>query len=129
MTEENTEATAVPAPPKFISGRPRFKVVTLEEPLEYDGREYREIHLVKLTAKEVADWIETLEANGSGRFPIFRDADKAPIPDAVLDGLDADDREEVDKAAVDFLPRRFRGVTASASAPADGEATGPMSNG
>jgi hypothetical protein len=129
MSDGTTAQTEPPAPPKFISGKPRFRVVTLEEPLEYDGREYREIHLVKLTAKEVADWLETLAADGSAKFPIFRDAEGARIPDAVLDGLDADDREEVDKAAMDFLPRRFRGVMTSASGPADGEATGPTSNG
>ena len=101
----------------------------LEWPIDYDGRVYTEVHLVRLTAKDVADWIERLDADGAGKFPIFRDAAGALIPDAVLDGLDADDREEVDKAAMDFLPRRFRGATASASAPADGEATGPSSNG
>jgi hypothetical protein len=129
MSAETNKQDETPAAPKFLGDRPRFKSVPLEWPIDYDGKEYREIHLVKLTAKEVADWLETLDANGSAKFPIFRDADGAPIPDAVLDGLDADDREEVDKAAVDFLPRRFRGVTASASGSADGAATGPISNG
>lgn len=109
--------------------RPRFKSVPLQWPIEYAGKTYTEVQIVRLTAKEVADWVEGIKGREKEevRIPIFRDADGLPIPDAVLDGLDDDDRLALDEAALDFLPRRFRAAPASASGPADGAITAPSS--
>ena len=131
MTEETNapDIAPAPAPARFVeTGRPRFKVVTLDWPVEHDGRVFSEVHLVKLTAKEVADFIASMKDNGGGRLPIFRDAGGASIPDAVMDALDDDDKLALDEAAEPFLPRRFRAALASGLAPADGAAIEPTSN-
>jgi hypothetical protein len=120
-------------PPCFLDTRPRFATVQLLWPIAYDGREYRAISIVRLTAAEVAKFQEDLEAllkndaNARLRFPLFRDEAGAAVPEAVLDALDDDDRFELDKAAFDFLPRRFRGAPEPASDQVSGADTAPMS--
>ncbi len=98
----------------------------LEWPLEYDGREYREITIKRLTAQEVKDLADALRALPEGtpppRWPIFVDAEGAPIPEEVLDALDPDDDTMLQEAALDFLPRRF---VAAARTP---ESTQPASS-
>lgn len=116
--------------PQFLDARPRFRVVTLEWPLSFGGKEYRDVHVVRLTAAEVSafqEGLKALPADAEVRWPIYRDAEGAPIPDAVLDGLDDDDSLELDKAVRDFLPRRFRAAPAIASAPPSGEPTESLS--
>ena len=112
--------------PRFVSERPRAKRVPLEWPVEFGGRTYAALSIARLTAGEVAAFqksIAALPADAPVVFPVYRDADGGPLPDGLLDALDADDRDALDKAALDFLPRRFRGAEASASAPASGEPT------
>lgn len=132
MTDQETQApAAAPEPPRFVGDRPRFKAIPLEWPIAYGGKEYSEIHLVRLTAKDVADYIDSFkdrDPNEAVVLPIFRDADGADIPPAVLDALDEGDRFEIDQAAVDFLPRRFRAIQESGSGPADGDNTAPSSS-
>lgn len=128
MTSETTRtetAAAPPIAPQFVDAAARRKTIDLDYPVAYEGRIYTCIHLQRLTAQEVADWVESIVGKEGGRirFPLFRDDAGAPIPDAVLDGLDADDRDVIDKATIDFLPRRFRGVTEIASEPAAGDTT------
>lgn len=116
--------------PHFLDARPRFRIVTLEWPLSFGGKEYREIHVVRLTAAEVSAFQESLKSlppDAEVRWPIYRDAEGASIPDDVLDGLDDDDSLELDKAVRDFLPRRFRAAPAIASAPPSGEPTESLS--
>jgi hypothetical protein len=122
-TAAATEGAAPPAPPQFVDAAARRKTIDLDYPVTYEGRTYTRIHLQRLTAQEVADWFESVAGKEGGkiRFPLFRDDDGAHIPDAVLDGLDTDDRDVIDKATIDFLPRRFRGVMASASEPQAGD--------
>jgi hypothetical protein len=124
MNDEPAAPGAVPAP-RFLSDRPRFKAVALEWPIEYRGKTYSEIQLVRLTAGDVAAFYERLRGAPDGKldWPIFRDADGAHLPDGLLDALDADDREALGKAQNDFLPRQFRGAASSASDPANGEPT------
>jgi hypothetical protein len=105
MTEEQKSA------PRFVGGAARVKTVPLAWPVEYDGKVYDEITIKRLTAREVADFSEKLEKekNGALRWPVFVDGEGAPIPDVVLDAIDDDDNLEIQKALIDFLPRRFRG--------------------
>ena len=98
----------------FLPGRERVKRVDLEWPLVHEGREYREIFVKRLNAGEVAELMREIDAmreadpQGRVRWPIFVDADGALIPDAVMDGMDDDDKLAIDAVATDFLPRRFR---------------------
>jgi hypothetical protein len=107
MTDDNTSA-------HIVSDRPRAKTIPLEWPVEYAGKLYGVITLMRLTAGDVIKFSRELEAalkNGPDapvRFPIFKDDNGAQIPDAVLDALDDDDRVTLDEAAVDFLPRLSR---------------------
>ena len=121
--------------PQFLSDRPRLKTIDLQWPVSYLGREYRSVTLKRLTARDVARFQDELDAllknnpDASLRFPMFSDEAGQPIPDAVLDALDDDDRFELDRAAADFLPRRFRGIAEPSSGPDAGGNTGPTSNG
>lgn len=104
MTEENKPA------PQFVGGKSRVKTVSLEWPVEYDGKVYDAISIKRLTAGEVADFEKKLAAvpGGELRWPIFVDAVGVTIPDAVMDALDDDDNLELQKEMIDFLPRRYR---------------------
>jgi hypothetical protein len=121
------------AAPAFIGDRPRFKTITLQWPVAYDGKEYRAISIVRMTAGDVAKYQEDLAAllnanpDATTRFPLFRDEAGECVPDAVLDALDDDDKFEIDKAVLDFFPRRFRGDEKAASESASGEAIEPSS--
>lgn len=112
MVDKTEEATEAPAPkpaPVFIgNGRARSKVVSLESPVEYDGREYRAITIVRLNAKEVEDMLAAINRGEPARFPIFRDENGALVPEIVLDALDDDDSLTLDEAAADFIPKRFK---------------------
>ncbi len=113
--------------PVFIDAAKIFKTIELEYPFFLNGVTYREIRLTRLTAAEVVAFQESIKAlppDASVDWPIYRDAEGAPLPAGVLDALMDDDRLEVDKATRDFLPRRFRGDPASASTPANGGDTG-----
>lgn len=114
MTDElNLEAPAK-KPARIMSDRPRAKTVDLQWPVEFDGREYKSITLVRMTAGEVAAFQEEIEKllnsnpDARVRFPLFRDDRGETIPDDVMDALDDDDRFALEEAAADFLPRRFR---------------------
>ncbi|WP_155931295.1 MULTISPECIES: hypothetical protein [Methylosinus] len=109
MTET---AAAPPSAPQFVDAAARRKTIDLAYPVTYEGRTYTRIHLQRMTVLEVGDFMESIVGKDEIRFPLFRDDDGMHIPDAVLDGLDADDRDVIDKAAIDFLPSRFRDVRA-----------------
>lgn len=118
------ETTAIPV---FLNAAARRRSVTLQWPLEYDGRVYAEIFIRRLTVAEVAAWVESLKAgDGNSHMPIYVDAAGAPIPDAVIDALDDDDGVALDEVVRDFLPRRFRGQQESVSDPAAGENSAPI---
>ena len=117
--------------PTFIDTfppRPRARVAALEWPLSFGGKECREVHVVRLTVKEVADFIEGLSDDAGAtmaRLPMFRDAAGDLIPDVVLSALDDDDKFALEEVARDFLPRRFRAAPEETSAPPAGEPTAP----
>lgn len=112
----------------------RFRKINLEWPLEYDGKVFGDITLRRLTAAEVAAFVERLDGAKKFRFPMFFDEGGSPIPDEVLDALDDDDTLALDAACADFLPRRFREMPeptlsparpAPESAPSDGDTIAP----
>lgn len=115
--------------PVFTSGRERRRVVTLVEPLAFEGVTYDAIVIKRLTAQDVSAFnavlADTIKANPDAalRWPMYETKDGAPVPDAVLDGLDDDDAFEIQKVVADFLPRRYRDAPASTSAPSAGENT------
>jgi len=118
---------------RIVSTRPRFKTIDLQWPIAYAGKEYTSITITRLTAADVAKFQTELEAvlkndaNASLRFPLYRDETGAPIPEAVLDALDDDDKFELDRASIDFLPRRFRVNAENDTAQDAGGNTGPSS--
>jgi hypothetical protein len=121
-----------PKPVAFIHPASRRRAVKLAFPLEYDGREYREVHIRRPNVSEIAAWAES---EGKTKLELYVDAGGEPIPASVFDGLDPDDDEEVTRQARDFLPRRLSqalfktpaSATPPASAPAAGADTAPMS--
>ncbi len=122
MTDAPAPATPAPAP-TFANAAGRIRAVPLDWPVDYDGRTYAEIHIKRLSAAEVAAFVDGLKDGEKFRWPIFVDADGAAVPPAVLDHLDDDDSLRLDEVARDFLPRRFRGTESNDSPPSDGGTT------
>ena len=118
-----TEST----PATYVGNRARTKTVRLEWPVAFNGKNYKAVTIARLSAAEVAEFMEQLKAAGGKELPlpIYRDADGEQLPIEVLDKLDDDDRFVLEEAAADFLPRRFRGSPASGSDPAPGDNIAP----
>ena len=111
-----------PAPPRFIGGASRSTAIALDWPVAYDGVEYREVVLRRLSVGEVAAFLERIKdqaADAKVTFPVFRTADDCEIPEAVLTALDDDDMARLDEAAASFLPRRFPGRPGQRFLPAE----------
>jgi hypothetical protein len=121
MPPAGHEAPAAPAIPKYIdNGRPRFRTVPLEWPVEFEGKVYSEVTVRRMTASEVGEFIDAIRTDGSKAFlPMF------DVPQAVIDALDDDDGVEVNKAVQDFLPRRLREANEEQLAQPTGEPTSP----
>jgi len=103
------------------TGRERFRRVPLEWPINFAGANYSAIGLKRLTAGEVASFqqmIKALPDGASFSWPIYVREDGSELPAGLIDALDADDRETLDKAAMEFLPRRFLGAGTRAADPA-----------
>lgn len=115
----------------FENADKRHKLIVLDWPVTHAGKRYEMITLRRLTVAEVAAFVAKVAAQetvSAVRFPMFFDDEGAPVPDAVMDGLDADDADALAEAALDFLPRRFRGATTEpVSVPASGGTTAPSS--
>ncbi len=111
-TDTKDNAAAIP-PARFIGGKPREVTVPLDYHIEYDGKVYTAITVKRLTVAAVEAFIEEIKAAGKGneekvmpRLPMF------DAPFAVLDALDCDDDDRLQKVVTDFLPRRLRMVSA-----------------
>jgi len=121
MTDEPKTAA------RFVGDQARSRSVKLGWPIEFGGRIYEEIYLKRLRAAEVAAFQDSLKGKDPASrviWPIFFDAaEGAAIPFEVMEALDDDDRYELDKAALDFLPRRFL-ADPSDSPRESGETTG-----
>lgn len=123
--------------PLFVGRADRSRAFPLEHPLEFEGRTYDTIIMRRPNANQVgeffAEYAAAIAANPAALvyFPVFVDAAGAPIPPAVLDALDDDDRFPLFDAVTDFLPRRllpFRGGFDLGSVPDDGASTAPTSS-
>jgi len=129
MTEELNLKAPAKKPARIVSDRPLFKTIDLELPVEFDGKVYTSIRIVRLTAGEVSAFQAEIEAllkndpNARVRFPLFKDADGNDMPSEVMDAMLDDDRLLIDEAAADFLPRRFRAIPEPATGPATGANT------
>jgi len=117
---EEVPAVPPPAPPRFV-GDNRSEVVSLDFPLEYDGKVYSTVTVRRMTGEEIRQFLDDLLDNDGGRvrFPMF------DAPDAVMNALDPDDADKVDEVVERFLPRRLR--PAARQSPASGATTSPSS--
>lgn len=109
MSETETSAPAATPAPTHTRAGERRKVVTIEWPVEYEGKIYTEIELRRPSVAEVRDWSARMAAAvAAGRTadsvvpPIFA------APDAVINALDPDDDDLLTEAGRPFLPRIFR---------------------
>ncbi|MDP2356151.1 MAG: phage tail assembly protein [Beijerinckiaceae bacterium] len=101
--EAHSESTPTPAPRFVDTGKARTKTVMLEWPVEFDGKVWSEITIRRLTAAEVDMFVEDArEAGAKARLPMF------DAPFDVLDALDSDDAENLNREAEPFLPLAFR---------------------
>jgi hypothetical protein len=87
--------------PRFV-GAGAFRVVTLQFPVKFEGKVYESITVRRITMKEMREFVESASEGGSATTP------NIDCPTGLLDHLDPDDFEEVDKAISDFLPRRLK---------------------
>lgn len=109
MTTNTGEPVAIAAgsdeaaKPKHTRQAERFRTVPLEWPIEFSGVTYDKITVSRMTTAQVAEFMLSVERDGSyANLPMY------DVPRAVMDALDADDAEKVNDAVLDFLPRRFR---------------------
>lgn len=128
---------ATPIAPLFVGRADRSRAFPLEYPLEFEGRTYTEIVVRRPNARQVGEFFEeyaaavTADPGALVYFPVFVDAAGAPIPPAVLDALDDDDRFPIMDAVPDFLPLRlqpFREGGDLGSLPVGGASTAPTSS-
>lgn len=114
MTEPDISAEAKD-PPRFVGGKTRFETVSLDWPVAFDGRTYTAIAIHRMTAGEVASFIDGLSSAPDRdsatrmQFPMFRDPVTGErVPGEVMAALDDDDSERVHEVTLRFLPRRLR---------------------
>ena len=95
-----------PAAPRFTGNKARTTTVPLEHHIEYDGKVYTAIIVSRMTVTQVGEFVEAAQAQGGeARLPMF------DAPPEVIDALDPDDAENVNKVVRDFLPRSLRPAT------------------
>ena len=103
---ETAPAAQAPAAPQFVNAKKRFRTIKLEWPLNYNGQTYDAVTVHRMTGQEVADFIKASNDEvATARLPMF------DVPVEVIDALDPDDAEQVNKAVEDFLPRALRAAT------------------
>jgi Phage tail assembly chaperone proteins, E, or 41 or 14 len=113
------EATK-PAPQvRWLTDKKRVESLTLDYPIEIDGIEYRVVEVRRLTAGEVAAFVDKMRGSPDTtlKFPMFFDERGAPLADAFWDAVDDDDRFALDRVSQDFLPVRFRAAQTGTTAP------------
>jgi hypothetical protein len=108
------------APASRFVGAGAFRVVDLEFPVEFDGKVYDKITVRRMTMREMRAFVEGA-ANGDGSIM----TPNIDCPLGLLDELDPDDFEKVNKAVEDFLPRALKAAIERAGEA--GEPTPPSS--
>ncbi|GJE00022.1 phage tail assembly protein [Methylobacterium isbiliense] len=121
--------TPAPAPTvtaRIVGGPPRSRVVLLTWPIEFEGRVISEVTVRRMSAAEVRAFVDAVtEGEANPPLPMFEDADGRPIPAAVLDAMDNDDFDALDRVSADFLPAALRGALTSSSTPQAGDGPSP----
>ena len=117
---------------RFVeTGRARSKTITLEWPIDIEGRGTVSAVIVqRLTVGEIADWQSGLKDKPDDarvRLPMIRYEDGTIIPDEIIDRMDDDDKDRIDEESEPFLPRRFRASPEGGSTRGTGDPTGPSS--
>lgn len=103
-----TNATTL-EPPRFVGNKPRSREIALEHHIVFNGTIYENLVIRRMTTADVLSFVDEARENGEkARLPMFFAADGSAIPAEVLDALDPDDAEAVNKAITDFLPRALR---------------------
>jgi hypothetical protein len=103
-TEENkVEQPAEMPSARIVSPKEREKMVPLEYPVEFDGKLWTEIKVRRVSAQEVADYLELLKSDQAFDIPPM-----VECPIEVWNALDDDDQLAVDEAARPFTPRRLK---------------------
>lgn len=97
------EETKAAPQPKFLKPVPREKMVALDHPFEFDGVVYESVRVKRCSAADVVDFMESLPDLKGVVVPPVVD-----MPAAAYAVMDDDDRERIEEASVDFLPRRLR---------------------
>lgn len=104
--------------------KPVSQEIALDYPFTHDGYLYDRIVLRRLTTRQVAVYVSSLQkkvetqADEPVNVPMYFRADGAPVPDEVIqDCLIDDDTVRLEAVAMDFLPRRFRDSLQAASTP------------
>jgi hypothetical protein len=81
----------------------RTRTVPLEYPAELsDGTVLQEITVRRMSTEEMAAFVAAAKEGRDYPLPTFS------VPDAILDALDPDDFDAVNRAAMEMLPRRLQ---------------------
>ncbi len=104
MAEVESQAAPAEKPvARIVTDVPRSKEITLQFPIEFDGKTFNAISVRRLSGVEVQAYVERITAgHRSFRVPTI------DCPDEVFEALDDDDRYALEVAGLDFLPRRLR---------------------
>jgi len=100
-----TEETDIRKEARIISPKERSADISLEWPVEFDGKLYESVTVRRVSGKDVDDFIRASAALQEGeRQPQLPVLD---FPREVYDEMDDDDRLRVEEALLPFLPRRL----------------------
>lgn len=116
--QQQTGAPPAPAVAKFVNEGGRSTLVTLEYPVEFDGKLWTEVEVRRVTGGEMDAYMKAIQADGNVLPPVIR----CPMP--VWDAMDADDQFAIDQAAAPFMPNRLKKLMAlsAGTTATDGEA-------
>jgi hypothetical protein len=126
MSEKSAPATEQPAakpvadePPvaKIVTTKEIDRLVTLEWPIEFNGKVYDQIRVRRITGHQWQAYVEAM-TDSKVESPVPPTID---CPQEVWDVMDADDMDTVGIASMDFMPRRMK--AAADQTPSNGDDT------
>jgi len=103
ITDQPADELSTPAEPRYTSEAPRSKFVSLEWPVEFDGKVYHQIRVGRVTGKQMRDFLQKLSDGSEDILPPM-----VECPIEVWNALDADDQQAVDEAAAEFMLKRLK---------------------